>query len=188
VAVELTEAVRATIAAAQDELRGVLKDGGRSIRWVDPAGAHLTLKFLGDTPEPAVAGIEAALRGALVGRGALRLQTSALGCFPSGRQPRVLWLGLEGDLEPLGAIRDAVEEAISPLGWPTEARPFAPHLTLARLRPEASHAERAGVGKACGTIWPPPPTHFAVEEVSLMLSELRPDGARYTPLARVPLP
>src|SRR5207244_6638048 len=144
------------------------------------------------TPESAVAAVEAALRGAVAGRGALRLRTGALGCFPSGRQPRVLWLGLDGDLEPLGALRDAVEEAISPLGWPdpqagAPTRPFAPHLTLARLRPDASHAERAGIGQACGTIWPPPPTHFAVQEVSLMLSELRPDGARYTPLARVPL-
>ena len=158
VAIELPAEVRAAIAAAQAELRGALGDRAGSVRWVNPAGAHLTLKFLGDTPESAVPGVEAALRAALAGTAAFDLRTGALGCFPSGRAPRVLWLGLDGDLAPLTAARDAVEAAIAPLGWPTEARPFSPHLTLGRLRPEASPAERAGIGKAAGTIWPPPPT------------------------------
>ena len=82
VAVELPDDARAAIAAAQDELRGALGERGGSIRWVDPAGSHLTLKFLGDTPELAVAGIEVALRGALARTGAFELRTGALGCFP----------------------------------------------------------------------------------------------------------
>ena len=99
----------------------------------------------------------------------------------------MLWLGLDGDLAPLTAARDAVEAAIAPLGWPTEARPFSPHLTLGRLRPEASPAERAGIGKAAGTIWPPPPTPIPVPTVSLMRSETGPQGARYTRLVEVSL-
>jgi 2'-5' RNA ligase len=187
VAIELPAEAKAAIAAAQDALREVLRDGGPAVRWVNPAGAHLTLKFLGDTPEPAVAGIEAALRGALTGVGALELRTGALGCFPSGRAPRVLWLGLDGDLEPLAAAREAVEAAIVPLGWPTEPRPFAPHLTLGRVRSETSLAERAGIGRACGTIWPPAATRIPVAAVSLMASELGPRGASYTRLAEVSL-
>lgn len=187
VAIELPAEARAAIAAAQAELRGALGDRAGSVRWVNADGAHLTLKFLGDTPESAVPGVEAALRAALTGTAAFDLRTGALGCFPSGRAPRVLWLGLDGDLAPLTEARDAVEAAIAPLGWPTEARPFAPHLTLGRLRPEASLAERAGIGKAAGTIWPPPPTLVPVPAVSLMRSEAGPGGARYTRLVEVSL-
>jgi 2'-5' RNA ligase len=187
VAVELPDQVRATIAAAQAELRGALGARASSVRWVDPASTHLTLKFLGDTPESAVPGIEVALRAALAGGSAFALRTGALGCFPSGRSPRVLWLGLDGELGPLTAARDAVEAAIAPLGWPTEARPFSPHLTLGRLRPDASPAERAGIGKAAGAIWPPPPTPLPVAAVSLIRSELGSRGARYTRLVEVSL-
>ena len=187
VAVELPDQVRAAIGSAQAELRGALGARAGAVRWVDPAGAHLTLKFLGDTPESAVPGIEVALRAALAGASAFALRTGALGCFPSGRAPRVLWLGLDGELEPLTAARGAIEAAIAPLGWPTEARPFSPHLTLGRLRPDASPAERAGIGKAAGAIWPPPPTPLAVAAVSLMRSELGPRGARYTRLVEVSL-
>jgi 2'-5' RNA ligase len=187
VAIELPAEAKAAIAAAQDALREVLRDGGPAVRWVNPAGAHLTLKFLGDTPESAVPGVDAALRAALAGTAPFELWTGAPGCFPSGRAPRVLWLGLDGDLAPLTSARDAVEAAIAPLGWPTEARPFSPHLTLGRLRPEASPAERAGIGKAAGTIWPPPPTRIPVPAVSLMRSEAGPQGARYTRLVEVSL-
>jgi 2'-5' RNA ligase len=99
----------------------------------------------------------------------------------------VVWLALEGELERLGAIRDALEESIAPLGWPTEARAFRPHLTLGRMRPEASPAERAGVGRALGQVWAPDRVAFEVDQVSLMLSELGPGGARYTRLAGVSL-
>jgi 2'-5' RNA ligase len=187
VAIELPDEVRAAIAAAQAELRGALGERVGSVRWVNPAGAHLTLKFLGDTPESAVPGVDAALRASLVGTAPFELRTGSLGCFPSGRAPRVLWLGLDGDLAPLTAARDTVEAAIAPLGWPTEARPFSPHLTLGRLRPDASPAERAGIGKAAGTIWPPSPTRIPVSAVSLMRSETGPQGARYTRLVEVSL-
>lgn len=185
IAIELPPTVKQAIAAAQDTLRSALRDGGTSLKWANPESAHLTLKFLGDTPESRVEEVAAALREAVGGSPALTLQTGAIGCFPSGRAPRVLWLGLDGDLEGLQRLRDAVEEQVSPLGWPTEARPFAPHLTLARLRPEATPAERRGVGQACGTIWPPSATELPVAEVSLMLSELLPSGARYSSLANV---
>jgi 2'-5' RNA ligase len=187
VAIELPEDARAALAAAQTELRAALGERGTSIRWTDAVGAHLTLKFLGDTAEVAVAGVEAALHAALAATGPFVLRTGSIGCFPSGRSPRVIWLGLDGDLDRLTAARDAVEEAIAPLGWPTEARPFSPHLTLGRVRPDASLAERVGIGKTCGTIWPPPATSIPVSGVSLMRSDPGPQGARYTRLVHVPL-
>ena len=109
-----------------------------SVRWVNPDGAHLTLKFLGDTPESAVPGVEAALRAA-PGRDA---RPSSCGPARSAAsraaaQPRVLWLGLDGDLAPLTAARDAVEAAIAPLGWPTRGAPV-------RAPPDARPAAAGG--------------------------------------------
>jgi 2'-5' RNA ligase len=189
VALELPDAVRSALAETIGRLRAELKERDGQVRWVDPANAHLTLKFLGATAEETVPNVEAAMREALSDKAdaPLRLSTSHVGFFPGPRVPRVVWLGLEGDVERLGALRDALEETIAPLGWPTEARPFEPHLTLGRLRPQASPAERAGVGRVLGQVWAPDPVAFEVDQVSLMLSELGPGGARYTRLAGVPL-
>ena len=189
VALELPEEVRQAIGAVIGRLRQELGERDAQVRWVDPRGTHLTLKFLGPTAEEGVPGVEAAMRAALAERatGPLRLSTSHVGFFPGPRVPRVVWLGLEGEIERLGAIRDALEETIAPLGWPTEARPFAPHLTLGRMRPDASPAERAGVGRVLGQVWAPDPVAFEVDQVSLMLSELGPGGARYTRLSAASL-
>jgi RNA 2',3'-cyclic 3'-phosphodiesterase len=189
VALELPDEVRAAISETIGRLRAELKERDGQVRWVDPGATHLTLKFLGPTAEEAVDGVGEAMRRALAehANGPLRLTTSHVGFFPGPRVPRVVWLGLDGELERLGALRDALEESIAPLGWPTEARPFAPHLTLGRLRPQASPAERAGVGRVLGQVWAPEPLAFQVDQVSLMLSELGPAGARYTRLVGVPL-
>lgn len=180
VALELPAEVKHAVAAAQD--RAV-----RAVRWADPESAHLTLKFLGPTPEDAVARVDRALARAARGTGPLRLRTAELGCFPDRRSPRVLWLGLDGDLERLGALRDAIEREVSPLGWPTEPRPFAPHLTLGRLRSDTTPAERRALGEALAGMTPPAPVAFAARELSLMRSDLSPKGARYSRLLAVPL-
>jgi 2'-5' RNA ligase len=110
-----------------------------------------------------------------------------VGFFPNPRVPSVVWLGLEGDLDWLRALRTAIEEDIAPLGWPTEARAFHPHLTLARLRPQASPAERAGVARELGLLWAPEPVAFSVDAISLMRSETGPSGPLYTRLFACPL-
>jgi 2'-5' RNA ligase len=183
VAIELPAEVRRLLAEAQ----GSLRLGARAVRWVDPDSAHLTLKFLGATPEDAVEPIGAALRAAAERHGRLHLRTGHPGAFPNPQQPRVLWLGLDGDLARLGELQQKVEAAIAPLGYPTENRPFSPHLTLGRLRPDASRADRAAAGAALAAAAPPRPVAFEATGVSLMLSELSPRGARYSRLLSAPL-
>lgn len=189
VAVEMSAAARAAIRETQARLRDALNDGGRSLRWVDPETAHVTLKFLGPTRASALGAIEQALREALreASVAPFELETGGLGAFPGPRSPRVLWLGLEGDVEALRAARDAVETAIAPLGWPTESRPFTPHLTLARVRPDASPAALRGIGRAFGTVWTPDSAAVPVAAVSVMESQLGPGGPRYERLAGIPL-
>jgi 2'-5' RNA ligase len=166
VAIELPAEVKRVVAGLQDrQIDGV--------RWIDPEGAHLTLKFLGATPEEAVPRIEAALARAAQGIGPLRLHTAGVGRFPGA-----VWLAVEGDLARLQTLRDAVEREVSPVGWPTEPRQFTPHVTLGRLK-------RGRTDDV--PIEPPPPIAFEAHEVCLVLSELLPTGARYSRLFAVPL-
>ena len=183
IAIDLPDEVKTLLRALQAQL-------GRhtqAVRWADPNGTHLTLKFLG---EVRVAQIEAVTQGvqqAAHGARPLTLSTAALGGFPNGQRPRVLWLGVAGDLEPLRALQAAVEREIAPLGFPTEQRPFSPHLTLGRSHKDPRPAELVEIGRALAQIAAPQPVSFEVRELVLMRSELRPGGARYTPVAHAGL-
>jgi 2'-5' RNA ligase len=83
----------------------------------------------------------------------------------------------------LGRLHEAVERELFSAGFPKEARPFSPHLTLGRVRVDRSNA-RLGVAMAGAEFDAPP---FLVTEVTVMRSELRKSGTVYTPLAREPL-
>ncbi|MCL4368905.1 MAG: RNA 2',3'-cyclic phosphodiesterase [Actinobacteria bacterium] len=185
VAIELPPEVRQALSdvrAALEQEAKALGVGGElalSARWVRPEGTHLTLKFLGWTPEAQLAQIEAGVRRACAGRHPFQLRLCGVGAFPSLQRGRVLWIGLDGDLSSLTAIQSQLEGELAPLGYPTEARPFHPHLTLARLErglPEELSRALAGKFEVPGREW-------MVDGLSLMRSELLRGGARYTQLA-----
>ncbi|MGH2459354.1 MAG: 2'-5' RNA ligase family protein, partial [Chloroflexota bacterium] len=106
---------------------------------------------------------------------------------PGPRSPRVVWLAVLGDLTALGACQRRVEAATVPLGFPAEARPFKPHLTLGRVRETATSGQRAAIGALPAT-WPATTSRaFPVASVSLIQSHLGPGGARYSRLAGIRL-
>jgi len=185
VAVELPEDALAVVGSAQRALASRLPS--RHPRWTRPEGIHLTLRFLGDTPADAVPEIARRLGDALSGVPGFSLSLAALGVFPSAQAPRVVWIGLSGDLACLQEARRRVEGAISPLGYPTERRPFLPHLTLARVADFTSPTERREIGAAVQAAAPLPHVQFKVGEVCLIRSELGPGGARYSRLAAIRL-
>jgi 2'-5' RNA ligase len=185
IALELDEELKAALSDVQDQLKRQLSPG--SVRWVRTDGIHLTLKFLGDTPADQVDAIAAALAGAAAGVAPFVVQAEDLGCFPNLRRPRVVWVGLSEPTGALQALRDEVEARVAPLGYPTERRPFSPHLTLGRVHRRASTSEVRQVGEVVrstqlGRVGQLPATH-----VHLIKSDLRPTGAVYTPLAQIPL-
>ena len=182
IAIELPAQVRAALGQAQQMLQAAAPADGRMVKWVTPASIHLTLKFLGDTPLTGLDAIRAALLRSTAGRQTLALHIGRAGCFPNARQPRVLWIGMEGELEGLAALQSAVEATVSPLGFNTERRPFSPHLTLGRVRDDADAISRQRIGAAVQTLRPPA-LSFTATGISLMRSELQPGGAVYTQLA-----
>ena len=184
VAVGLSGPAREQLIDAVERIRAEVPDG---IQWANPGGMHLTLKFLGNI---AAAGVEPLLKR-LEPVGAshrpFELQLAGLGMFPNRRAPRVLWVGIGGDLEVLSTLQQATEDAINGLGYPPEQRPFRPHITLGRPRRALSDADRGRIGAVVSSVAPPSPVRWRVEAVDLMRSELHPSGARYTVLGSVPL-
>ena len=184
IAIELHAAVKASIAAAIDQLR---RERIHNLRLVRPEGVHLTLKFLGDIPASQVPAIARAMTHAAAGNAPFTLTLGAPGVFPSPNRARVLWLGVDGDPNPLDRLQSAVEDALSPLGFAPENRPFNPHLTIGRMRPRASHADRRRAVHALAALPVPASQAIEVNAVSLMKSVLLPEGALYERIAHSPL-
>jgi 2'-5' RNA ligase len=175
VAVLAPPEVRAAVGAA----RAALDRRVSAVRWTDPEQAHLTLQFLGATEPARVPDLAAALAGVAAGARPLTLRTEGLGVFPSPARARVVWLGLVGQTDRLAALQAAVVAATGRLGFAVETRAFRPHLTLGRLRDEATNDERVAVGQAVQAVAPPPPVAWPVDELALMVSTLSRGGAVY---------
>jgi len=110
-----------------------LKPRTAAIRWVVSQNMHLTLKFIGERPEEDIEPITAALEEAVLGRGKFEVQIKKCGGFPNLRNPRVLWVGIEG-AESAVEIACEINKKLVPLGIEADKRPFSPHLTLGRIK------------------------------------------------------
>lgn len=180
----------------QDYLRGIIRRlAGQlpRLRWVDPAATHLTLAFLGELDDAQVALARQATLNAAAQGDAFSFWLRGLGTFGSGRQPRVLWIGVD---EPSGALRRlhvALHEHLERAGFPIERRPFAPHLTLSRIKAPLDAVELQRLQSLLTTTTQPGLTRgqragsFAssslaqeVGHLSVMKSELSRAGATYT--------
>jgi 2'-5' RNA ligase len=184
IAIELPPEVKSFLAAVQSRLK---RESRAPVKWVDPAIMHLTLKFLGNVNADVVGNITAALEEACRGVAPIRLGINSLGVFPSPGRVRVVWVGLSGDIEKLGLLQKRVDAALSPLGYESESRPFTPHHTLARVREEASPAERQRLGDLVTGIVAETAPVFSVDAVHLMKSQLTREGPIYSRLASLSL-
>lgn len=181
VACELPDDVRDALARIQADLRRM---AGDSLRWVRPESIHVTLKFLGEVDGARIDDIKAAL-AAVIEPFELQVRPSSLGTF-GGDRLRVVWVGLEGDIEALASLAGVLEAALEPLGFPRERRPFAPHLTLARPRDHVPPAELRTLASLVRRYQPPPLPSMTFREVNVMQSTLGPGGSVYTKLAAFP--
>ena len=174
---EIPEDVRKSLAGLAAKLRAACQNA----RWTRVEVLHITLKFIGETPDEKVEMIETALAG-VPSRASFTLNFRGLGFFPNERRPRVLWAGMEASSE-LSEIAGAVETVLEPLGIARKEREFSPHLTLARFdTPRGLDALRAAIETAG-------PIEFGstiANEFHLYRSVLKRGGAEYTRLATFP--
>jgi 2'-5' RNA ligase len=172
VALEIEPRVQQAIGELQARLRPRL--GG--IRLTRAEGIHLTLRFLGPTSPAQIEGLSPALAAAAARCPPAEARVAGLGTFPERGAPRVLWLGIEAP-EAVLEMQEACERAARAIGFEREERPFRAHLTLGRWRERAPRPDL-------------PPADLGPARLSTLVlfrSELRPDGARYTPIERFPL-
>ena len=184
IAVDISEEARADLARLIRELE---ERGLRGVRWVNPAGVHVTLKFLGDIAASLVPRVSEAMARAAVASSPMTLALEGTGVFPNGRAPRVLWAGLQGDVDALVRLQEAVEREVSPLGFPTEARGFSPHITIGRVREGVHPSERERIGEALARSTLRGAHPWRAEHVNLVRSTLTPTGAVYTVVASATL-
>ncbi len=153
------------------------------LRWVRPEAIHLTLKFFGDVSEDAVAAIAAAVEKTAAGAAPFSFAVIGVGVFPDRRRPRVLWLGMEGDVARLIGFQQELERGLGAVGFPAEERPFRPHLTLARIK---SAGGLTGLEKALEKGTEYAAGQFTAAGIGLLRSELTPRGAVYMKLKWFP--
>jgi len=182
VAIDLPDDVRSALERTQASLRHRARRA--DLRWVDPAGLHVTLKFLGEVPEDTLAPVTDAVRTTVAAHAAISLALAGLGGFPSLGRARVLFAGIPAGVAELGRLAAALERALEPLGFPPENRPFRGHVTIARVR------SPRGLGRITAAIQSTREVDFGswtAKGVILYRSRLRPTGAIYEPLADFPL-
>jgi len=185
IAIELPEAILAELDNIEARLKPQMPHD--AIRWVKADSIHLTLKFLGQVPSDQLDLITSSLRGAVAAHAPFMLEIKDAGCFPSIHRPRVVWVGVEENEHRLHALQRAVENAIAPLGYPTEIRDFTPHLTLGRLARDVRPADQKRIGDVVQTAGVGSLGRWEVRQVALIKSDLKPSGAEYTVLTQAPL-
>lgn len=176
-AVELPDGVKSRVA---EHVRRLL-DGFPHVRasWERPEKLHITLKFLGEIEPSRVEDLSRAAGRAAARVGPFELTLEEAGAFPPHGPPRVLWLGVRDASGRLAGLQSSLEDECAAAGFAREARPFKPHLTLARIRVPQGARELAAAHRASSF----EPQTFNVSELVVMRSELGPGGSRYTPVS-----
>jgi 2'-5' RNA ligase len=177
IAVDVDEGTRRECAAFETAIRRT----SAALRWVQPEALHLTLIFFGDIFGVQVPAIAVAMDAAAAGVAPLGLAVRGVGTFGHPASPRVIWAGVEGDVERLLALHGDLTSRFRELGHRVEERPFVPHLTLARSKP-TRRPGAAGLPAALAAHRDRPFGAFVADRLRLMRSVLTPQGPEYSPL------
>ena len=169
----------AVIRALDDAMRSLDSEIGENVRWVRIEGIHLTLKFMGDIEAGMVDRVLETLPVVASQFPPFKLSISGLGVFPNPRRPRVLWSGVDGEMETLEALHLAIDDALWELDLPKEQRAFSPHLTLGRVRRDVPEERLRRIGQVMegGELSGVP--SWTADAVNLMRTELDPAGSRH---------
>lgn len=147
-------------------------------RWQPVANMHVTVHFFGEVADERLPDLVARLGDASHMVFPFELRLGSLGAFPKRGQPRVLWIGVEDVTLGLHALERTMRAAIDDLGILAEARPYSPHITLAR---EPRTTSRVPELAADVTVRP---VVWQVDHAALYRSVLTPEGARYSVVQR----
>ena len=177
IAIELPDGLKRELS----QLEAQLKSGDlHGVKWVNPNSIHLTLKFLGGVGVDRLGDIIRAMEASVERISPFRLRVRELGVFPNLKRVRVVWVGIGGEIDKAGQLQQRIEANLAALGFAPEARPFTPHLTLARVRDQASPVERQRLAQLIAGTRFESAHNIEVKAVSLMRSQLTREGAIYS--------
>jgi 2'-5' RNA ligase len=131
VAVPLADEATTAVAEVVESIRAGEPEG-RGVRWVRLEGLHLTLRFLGPTPEERVPDLAAAVASVAADAEPFTITIRGAGSFPPTGRPRTIWLDVRDGVENLEALATRLDDRLADRAWDRDRRPFRAHLTLAR--------------------------------------------------------
>ena len=179
IAIEISDCIRKVLEGLQHDWQ----HRGGGISWTRPENIHLTLRFLGEIDEVTLGRVVESCRVGLPPIAPFSLRLGGVGFFPNARRPRVIHVGLSGEVAMVERLQREIEDVLESIGIAREGRLFRPHLTLGRVR---SGVRREGLATVLGSE-SLPAVEFEVRDFVVMRSELRPAGSLYTPLATISL-
>tara|TARA_Y100000758_G_scaffold303107_1_gene273032 strand:- start:1375 stop:1950 length:576 start_codon:yes stop_codon:yes gene_type:complete len=167
------------VSGLQDILRSAIPERFGHIEWVKKDLLHLTLKFVGDTPESSFKSIQDELEKIAKTTETIQLKIEGTGCYPIKERPRVLWSGITGEISKLEKLFKEIQSSLESLGFYKDDKPFHPHITLGRSKyPQKRTPDIASfLAKSYD------PISFRVEKIQFITSELFPNGPVYTILS-----
>jgi 2'-5' RNA ligase len=181
VAIEISQAMQRRIGRLIDGLRSTLGRGASGVAWVPEERLHLTVQFIGHVAAPTADAIQQRFE-APYAIAPFVLQAAGLGMFPPSGRPRVIWLGVRRGAEGAAHVHAETVRRLEGIEFRREARPYAAHLTIGRvregaprLRRDVADASSADAGRC------------TIDHVTLFESRLSARGPTYLPLVRTPL-
>ena len=170
--------------ALTQRLQRNLEHERRNINWCKPDQIHLTLKFVGDTPDQDVPKIIEACQKVAQRHQPFTMDFNRTGFFGSNRSPRILWLGMKDEPKALYDLEEDILDAFDDLGYLRDRQNFVPHLTACRIK---NLIDKPFFLQICNGIEQKTYLHADVKEIVYFQSFLQPTGAFYKTLRRIPL-
>ncbi|MCX5894629.1 MAG: RNA 2',3'-cyclic phosphodiesterase [Proteobacteria bacterium] len=180
IALELPEDLRNTLSLLQQRLRDQID----CVRWVKPEHIHLTLQFLGSIDEDQVGPISRILENVSHGIAPFTMHVAGIGAFPNTRNPKVIWAGMQTVEDDLNRFQMSIEDSLATIGFPGEKRPYAPHLTLGRVKESRG---KKMLGEVIEQFKHEDGGSFTADTVVFFKSDLLPTGPVYSALKTIRL-
>ena len=174
VAIGIPQTVQALLKPVQTHLRSEI----RKASWTKSGNFHLTSKFLGDVHVETIDTIGETVQSVAAAQNPFSIVFGGIGAFPTRNRPRVIWLGVKQGSETVTYLAKSLNRELKSLGFAVDNR-FHPHLTLGRLRMPMNLQPLKSVLHKYDTI---DGATMNVNEITVMQSQLHPNGAIYTPL------
>jgi len=175
IALNLPKNIISSIRKIQEDI----KSYAFKVRWVNLENIHLTLKFLGNINYTDIERISETIMTTVNGYAPISLAVKGVGVFPNIKRPRVIWVGITGQIEKLTDIQKDIEENLEKIGFPQEKRPFKGHLTVGRIKGKIDSKKLLDAMKKFEKF---ESELFIADKIFLFKSDLKSTGSVYTEL------